>query len=84
MKLIIIALVTLACVASPILATACPPPPAPGYDGGEVGTGPTPDESSAPTNPGAGAPTGGDDTGSGETFPEPPSDGSVTYGTVCL
>lgn len=84
MKLTIIALVTFACLVSPILAVACPPPPAPGYDGGDVGTGPTPDESSAPTNPGASSPTGGDDTGSGESIPEVPADGGMTFGNVCL
>lgn len=84
MKLIIIALVTLATFASPILSSACPPPPAPGYDGGEVGTGPTPDESTAPTNPGAGAPSSEGTSGGTESVPELPGDGTATYGEVCL
>jgi hypothetical protein len=42
MKLFIIALVTLAVLSSPVLTFACPPPPAPGYDGGETGDGPLP------------------------------------------
>ncbi|MEK7468762.1 MAG: hypothetical protein AAB074_15400 [Planctomycetota bacterium] len=42
MKLFIIALVTLAVLSSPVLTFACPPPPAPGYDGGGTGDGPLP------------------------------------------
>ncbi len=66
MKLFIIAIVTLAALSCPVLTYACPPPPAPGYDGGEeVGQGPTPDEASAPVNPGDSA-TGDDSTSSSD------------------
>ncbi|MBI2922064.1 MAG: hypothetical protein HYY18_13345 [Planctomycetes bacterium] len=60
MKGIILAVALVAVIAAPMLAFACPPPPAPGYDGPGVGGGP---------DPGAETPdltdTGGDDSDSG-------------------
>ena len=66
MKGIILAVALVAVIAAPMLAFACPPPPAPGYDGPGVGGGP---------DPGAEAPdyveSGGDDTdSSGSSDPD--------------
>ncbi len=83
MKLIIIALVTLAALSSPILTFACPPPPAPGYDGGEgVGEGPAPVEGSGPTNPGM-TPSG-DDSGSSSAPGVEGAGGDVQTTETCM
>lgn len=75
MKLFIIALVTLAVLSSPILTSACPPPPAPGYDGGEPGGGPLP----GVDHHGDNIETGGNDSGPGADAP-----GDIGTGIQCM
>jgi len=41
MKALIVVVALVAVLAAPVLCFACPPPPAPGYDGGPAGDGPT-------------------------------------------
>ena len=54
MKLTILAimLVAVAFISIPSLTNACPPPPAPGYDGGPVGEGTNGGDGTAPKMPG--------------------------------
>ena len=76
MKLFIIALVTLAVLSSPILTFACPPPPAPGYDGGETGGGPLP---GTDHHSGGAETEGGMDSDSGAG-----ASGDATLGIECM
>ncbi|KAF0243489.1 MAG: hypothetical protein FD180_3379 [Planctomycetota bacterium] len=76
MKLFIIALVTLAVLSSPILTFACPPPPAPGYDGGASGDGPLP---GTDDHTGGDATEGGSDTSDGAS-----SQDDVVTGVECM
>ena len=76
MKLFTIALVTLALLSSPILTFACPPPPAPGYDGGEPAAGPLP---GTDHHSGGDAIEGGMDSDSGAA-----GSGDVGMGVECI
>ncbi|MCE9583321.1 MAG: hypothetical protein K8T20_12605 [Planctomycetes bacterium] len=76
MKLLTIVLVTLAILSSPILTFACPPPPAPGYDGGEVGSGALPGDDHSNGNVQDG---GGNDSGSAGDVPS-----DVTVADECM
>jgi hypothetical protein len=64
MKALILVVALIAVIAAPILSFACPPPPAPGYDGsGGGGDG----SSGGGDGSGGGVDSGGDDDDSGDS-----------------